>query len=120
MGRTIVVFSLSLSVCHTARDYSALQEVVEAHTQIPELEKSREKTEGTKVISVLALVGVGAKIKFLSGRVNDYQASHQVTISSLSDGGNSAKLTPHLTCNICNKICGSQAQLILHQHSLHK
>ena len=31
---------------------------------------SREKTEGTKVISVLALVGVGAEINSLSHLVN--------------------------------------------------
>ena len=35
------------------------------------LDWSRDKTEGTKMISDLALVGVGAGIKFLSGRVNE-------------------------------------------------
>ena len=34
------------------------------------LDWSRDKSEGTKVISVLALVGVGVGIKSLSGRVN--------------------------------------------------
>ena len=35
------------------------------------LDWSRDKSEGTKMISDLALVGVGAKMKFLSGRVNE-------------------------------------------------
>eukprot|EP00116_Pleurobrachia_bachei_P007896 sb/3468158/ len=39
-------------------------------------EKSREKTEGTKVISVLTLVGVGAKIKCTNNRFWPYGYSH--------------------------------------------
>jgi len=34
-------------------------------------EESGEGTEGTEVISVLTLVGVGAEIEFLSGRVSE-------------------------------------------------
>ena len=43
--------------------------------------------------------------------------SHKFNLNSYLISDVSGKLDAHFVCNICNKICGSQAQLIIHQHS---